>query len=270
MTYDGGKGQAGVYQKIINQIPPHCLYVEAFAGGASVLRLKRPASSSIAIEADGRAAAALRSLALPACVVVNGDALSLLPTLSLDAQSFVYVDPPYLMSTRSNQLSLYPVEFSTEDEHARLLTLLCSLPCMVAISGYASSLYAAMLANWRVISYQAVKRSGEVVMEYLWMNYPAPVRLHDYRYLGEDFRERERIKKKKARWVARLGRLSLLEQRALLDAIDEVYSSASSDVVVATSSSSQVAMLDARLPASSEMAMCDHIAVSADSGSQTS
>ena len=27
------------------------------------------------------------------------------------------------------------------------------------------------------------------------MNYPAPVELHDYRYLGDTFRERERLKK---------------------------------------------------------------------------
>ena len=31
--------------------------------------------------------------------------------------------------------------------------------------------------------------------EYLWCNYPAPMALHDYRYLGKDFRERERIKR---------------------------------------------------------------------------
>jgi hypothetical protein len=32
-------------------------------------------------------------------------------------------------------------------------------------------------------------------------NFPEPVALHDYRYLGEDFRQRERIKRKKQRWV---------------------------------------------------------------------
>lgn len=33
-TYPGGKSGAGVYQTIINQMPPHQLYVEPFAGGA--------------------------------------------------------------------------------------------------------------------------------------------------------------------------------------------------------------------------------------------
>jgi hypothetical protein len=33
MTYPGGKGGAGVYQMIINQIPPHRVYIEPFLGG---------------------------------------------------------------------------------------------------------------------------------------------------------------------------------------------------------------------------------------------
>jgi hypothetical protein len=42
-----------------------------------------------------------------------------------------------------------------------------------------------------------------------------------YRYLGEDFRERERIKRKKQRWVNRLHTMPTLERRALLNAIAE-------------------------------------------------
>lgn len=38
MAYSGGKGGDGVFQKIINQMPPHQIYVEAFLGMGSVLR----------------------------------------------------------------------------------------------------------------------------------------------------------------------------------------------------------------------------------------
>ena len=47
--YPGAKGGAGVWQRIISQMPPHELYVEAFAGSAQVLFRKRPAASSILI-----------------------------------------------------------------------------------------------------------------------------------------------------------------------------------------------------------------------------
>ncbi len=54
-------------------------------------------------------------------------------------------------------------------------------------------------------------------------NFPEPIALHDYRYLGEDFRERERIKRKKQRWVNRLHVMPALERRALLNAITEAW-----------------------------------------------
>jgi len=43
MRYDGGKGAMGCAQWIINQIPPHRVYIEPFLGGGAVLRLKAPA-----------------------------------------------------------------------------------------------------------------------------------------------------------------------------------------------------------------------------------
>jgi hypothetical protein len=55
------------------------------------------------------------------------------------------------------------------------------------------------------------------------MNFPASAALHDYKFLGEGFRERERIKRKKQRWVARLRKMPELERRALLAAIEEAW-----------------------------------------------
>jgi hypothetical protein len=53
------------------------------------------------------------------------------------------------------------------------------------------------------------------------MNYPEPKELHDYRYLGNNFRQRERIKRIKTRWLARLDRMGALERYALLTTIAE-------------------------------------------------
>ncbi|MCP4270600.1 MAG: hypothetical protein GY781_01355 [Gammaproteobacteria bacterium] len=54
------------------------------------------------------------------------------------------------------------------------------------------------------------------------MNYIAPVELHEYSYLGNNFRERERIKRKTQRWTAKLQSMPILERQALLSAMDMV------------------------------------------------
>ena len=41
MTYPGGKGQC--FPHIINQMPPHQVYIETHLGGGSVLANKKPA-----------------------------------------------------------------------------------------------------------------------------------------------------------------------------------------------------------------------------------
>ena len=48
MHYQGGKG--GVFQKLINRMPPHEVYIETHLGGGAVMRNKRPAGSNIGIE----------------------------------------------------------------------------------------------------------------------------------------------------------------------------------------------------------------------------
>jgi len=215
MSFAGGKGQAGVYQRIINQMPPHTHYIEAFAGGGSILRLKRPALSSIAIDLDKDV---LNQLHAPNLCRVHGDALHYLRIHTYEPGTLVYCDPPYVMSTRRNQRPLYRYEFS-DDQHRELLRIVRTIPAMVMVSGYYSEIYAEALRDWRTITFQAVTRGGSLATEYLWCNFPEPQELHDYSFLGENFRERERIKRKVKRWQAKLEKMPMLERYALRSAI---------------------------------------------------
>jgi hypothetical protein len=217
-SYPGGKAQAGVYQKIINQIPPHAVYIEAFLGAGAILRAKRPARQSIGIDRDRAVIDRWSNCSIAGLATYCADAIEFLSRYRWQGNEVVYADPPYVRASRSYQRDLYRFEMDDED-HARLLAVLKTLPVPVLISGYWSSLYAEALAGWRSLTFNAVKRSGEVAEEWLWCNFPEPVELHDYRYLGEDFRQRERIKRKTERWRKRLDRMPLLERRALMLAL---------------------------------------------------
>jgi len=219
MTYPGGKNGAGVYQQIINRIPPHDTYVEPFLGSGAVLRMKRPAARSIGIDIDPAALSVFPQSVIPNLSILRTDAISWLASETFSPRTFVYLDPPYLIQTRSTRRNIYAYELADSD-HEVLLSVIKTLPCMVMISGYPNAIYDEALIDWSTATFMTTNRGGGHVTEKLWMNYPPPSRLHDYRYLGGGFRERERIKRKIQRWTRRLSAMPDLERYAVTAAID--------------------------------------------------
>jgi DNA adenine methylase len=220
-TYDGGKGQEGVFQRIINQMPPHDVYIEAFLGAGAVMRAKRPARISYGVELDPRIVEEWKRADLPSLRLYCGDAIRFLKRFPWSGSELVYCDPTYLRSTRSYQGEMFRYEM-TDEQHEELLQVIKRIPARVIISGYWSEMYADALRGWRTVSFPAVKRNGEKATEWLWCNFPEPLELHDYRYLGKDFRERERIKRKRQRWEKKLREMPALEAHAIAAAIETV------------------------------------------------
>jgi len=236
VRYPGGKSGSGVYQRIISQMPPHECYVEPFLGGGAVMRRKRPARFNLGFDLDGavvqRAANLVRAgewLSGGARLVGpdNGgpvswewhqlDAVDWLARWTVPPRTLVYCDPPYLMSTRRSRGRVYRYELGAS-RHEELLRVLLGLSALVMVSGYQCEMYDKALSSWRVVRYLTMTQGGPAE-ESLWCNFPEPVELHDYRFLGRDFRERERIRRKKARWVRMLSEMTVLERRAVESAL---------------------------------------------------
>jgi DNA adenine methylase len=228
MSYPGSKGQAGVWQRIIGQMPPHNVYVEAFAGSAQIFRQKRRAAKSWLIDLDESVFDDIPKSddvqLLPGC-----DALDRLTHLvghssfiPAGDKTLIYCDPPYPLSTRHGR-HYYKHEM-TDQEHTSLLTLLQALRCRVMISGVPCELYVRWLQNWRCISYRT-RWHDKTVTECLWCNFPEPDELHDWRYAGVNHRQRVTLKRLAARQLARLARMAPRKRGYVLNAIREAYSS---------------------------------------------
>ena len=218
MNFSGGKG--GTYQKYINLMPPHEVYMESHLGGGAIMRYKRKAKRSIGIEIDPEVIGIWTNTNQIDFELIHGDAITFLKKYPFTGKELIYCDPPYLRETRKKYYPIYKYEYSLA-QHIELLEVIKSIPCMVMISGYESQLYMESLNNWHTYSFQAATHHG-MATEWIWMNYPPPVQLHDYRYLGDNFREREKIKRKTKRWATRYKSMPVLERQALLSALQAV------------------------------------------------
>ena len=80
----------------------------------------------------------------------------------------LYVDPPYIGSTRNG--SLYRHEQRDEASHVRLLDALDQHPGPVALSGYHCALYDDRLARWYATEKSTLAEKGNIRTEVLWLN----------------------------------------------------------------------------------------------------
>lgn len=151
--------------------------------------------------------------------MIQSDALKWLPRRPWQPDDVIYCDPPYLWETRSKK-RLYENEL-TDEQHQKLLDVVVDLPCRVLLSGYPSPLYADRLADWRCIEYDAMTRGGVTRRECLWCNFPEPEELHDYRWIGRDFRDRERIQRRWMNWLGQLLDMPPVERNAMLAVLNE-------------------------------------------------
>lgn len=137
------------------------------------------------------------------------------------AEYFVFCDPPYVMSERASG-RIYQWELSDFD-HQRLLgtvTRIDALRARVMVCGYSCGLYAS-LDPWWSVDHRVPTRGG-LQDERIWMNYSKPIELHDYQYLGDGRRSRERIRRRQKNWAAQLVAMPLQEQAAMLRVLSEL------------------------------------------------
>jgi DNA adenine methylase len=128
---------------------------------------------------------AYRDRMLPAAARIASVSLECLPALTMigkygaASDVLLYVDPPYLGSTRSHR-NRYGAEMRGEDDHRELAIALADCRAAVVLSGYHSPLYDELYAGWHVYE-QATQtgngRGDKARVEVLWANRPLADRL---------------------------------------------------------------------------------------------
>lgn len=213
-------------------MPPHEVYIEPFAGSAAVARMKLEAKLNIVCDLDplalelARTAGAARHRAdsspITQWITFQGDGLDFLEHHRFEGSELVYCDPPYVRETRKSPKDLYNFEW-TSDHHSRLLSWAETTEAKVVISGYRCNFYDTHLCgdDWRSEDFQAMTRRGPAT-ETLWWNFERPTILHDDRFLGDGFRERERIRRRQKRWIAKLEKMDPAERAALIAAVSNL------------------------------------------------
>lgn len=84
----------------------------------------------------------------------------------------IYVDPPYLLSTRRQRY--YNVEMTEDKEHEELIKLLKQHSGPVILSGYNSDLYNDLLHDWDTTEIKTNAEQGKERIEVIWTNFELP------------------------------------------------------------------------------------------------
>jgi len=249
-NYNGGKSGSGTYQQIINLIPPHGIYLEPFAGHGGIFRKKRYAALSILNDLNKEVTDRWLKLKIPDCIVYenlqqgylfekeskpivivkNGSYEKVLDKFINNPQAFIYIDPPYVMNARKSQQRLYKFEWETDDQHIELFSKIDNAVSAVMISSNINPLYESMYKHWHCHKFKSMTRAG-MADEIIYMNYKPPEVLHDVQYLGNNYRQRDNIKRKMKRWRERLQRLPQQEKIALLSDIINTFKETSEKII---------------------------------------
>ncbi len=231
-NYPGSKGANGSWQQIISQIPKCDTFIEAMCGSAIISeKIKNKPGCIVINDIDSRIIKKHIDAGMKEAYVIESlDYVDLIAAYDYSynpAKTVFYFDPPYLMQTRSHKKNIYRYDW-TDKDHCLFLSRVLIVKSNCMISHYPCPLYDETLKDWRKINYQSMTRAG-VRTEALYMNYPLPVLLQDYKNVGENFTDRQRIKRKVTRLIDRLNREKDIERSAILTSIIEHFSYVGSD-----------------------------------------
>lgn len=102
---------------------------------------------------------------------------------------FMYLDPPYILGTRSGKQYKYEM---TDSEHEDMLKLVLKSKAKIMISGYESDMYNNYLSGWHKEYFQSCAEHHGTRREVVWMNYEQNQQLSLFSYFDSKIENGEK------------------------------------------------------------------------------
>lgn len=234
-NYTGSKRGSGVFQNIISTFPKHDIYIECFGGTAAIMKIKDAARYNICF--DLNRSVIQKHLDTGLDIYKNDDnsgyyfgvanSLTFLdtsaPILNIIHEIFgikilIYADPPYPKFTRRSMANIYKHEM-TDEQHISFCDTVHNLKCFVVISTYDNQIYKDHLPGWNKKKFNTKTRKGKVT-ECLYYNFSPEIPLHQYNFLGNNFRDRSAIKGRVLRNLSKINRMPAAERNYLISLLN--------------------------------------------------
>lgn len=214
-NYPGNKARHGVLQMILNKMPPHEAYAELYVGSGGIYANKKPAAINLVNDIDPSISYSWKRLSRPNTIATNLPGVIVGNILEGSKKKWlIYLDPPYLKETRRSSRDIYDYDDGDTAVHIDILNYISGSKHMIIISGYDNKLYNQKLKGWNKDQCTVSTHAG-IAIETIWYNFPEPIALHDYKVLGKDFTDRQRIKRKVNRWIKKFDSLPVLEKELI-------------------------------------------------------
>ena len=221
----GGQSGNGTAQHLINRVPEHNTFCTLFARHCGLFKKIKRAKRVIINDLDPAIYTMWREefKGHRDVDILNTDAILVLQARKIGNQSldfpsvFIYLDPPFLHHTRKRPNTCkYDFELS-EAQHQTLIDAVIEFKhAKIMLNHYECPEYERLTeSGWYKHRYPTMTHGGMTTVT-IYMNYPPPTQLHDYRFIGADFREREAQKRIKVNMLKKLERLAPVLRNSIL------------------------------------------------------
>lgn len=203
MKYVGNKNMPGVIELLVNNLPKSERYFSLFFGGGGFETSHYTDKAKFICSEKNEECLKYQS---DTAIIEYSDYKDLIEDNVFSASDFIFADPPYTFSTRTAGRKYYKHEFE-ESNHLEFLKIITEIKAKVMITHPKCRMYNEFLKPWNKIPFSYQTRQG-IFNDCLFMNYnTADIELLNYDGLGNNFIERQAIKRQRINIVNKFRKM---------------------------------------------------------------